>query len=381
VSSNKRKLGLVPSLPAALNPVHQLRVIGRLVRRRTTRPGASPGTLAPGAPSVDIVRIQVIEYGPDDLRERSVEKCSDALPFEDQPTITWVNVEGLHDLELMRDLGERLGLHPLVLEDIVSVGQRPKVEEHPGYLFVVIPMLSFESGTGAVLEEQLSIVLGPHWVFSFQERAGDGDPFDPVRERIRGVGSRIRTQSADYLAYAIVDSVVDHYFLVLETLASKAEQIEMEVFQAPSPHTMRHIHSLKRELLVARRAVWPVRDMVNNLARTESTLVTEPTRVFLRDVHDHMIRIIDTVVVLRDVIGGALDLYLSTISNRTNEVMKTLTMMATIFIPLTFIVGVYGMNFDYMPELTMWWMYPTLWIVMLLAALGMLWQFKRRGWW
>lgn len=379
--SNKRKLGLVPSLPDALNPVHQLRVIGRLVRRRTTRPGAPPGTLAPGPPSVDIVRIQVMEYGADDLRERSVEKCSDALPFKDPPTITWVNVEGLHDLELMRDVGERLGLHPLVLEDIVSVGQRPKVEEHSGYLFVVIPMLSFESGTSTVLEEQLSIVLGPHWVFSFQERAGDGDPFDPVRERIRGTGSRIRTQGADYLAYAIVDSVVDHYFLVLETLASKAEQIEMEVFQSPSPHTMRHIHSLKRELLVARRAVWPVRDMVNNLARTESTLVTDPTRLFLRDVHDHMIRIIDTVVVLRDVIGGALDLYLSTISNRTNEVMKTLTMMATIFIPLTFIVGVYGMNFDYMPELTRWWMYPALWIVMLLAALGMLWQFKRRGWW
>jgi magnesium transporter len=355
--------------------------MGRLVRRRVTRPGAPPGTLArTGPPAVEKVRIQVIEYGAD-LRERSVEKCSDALPFKDPPTITWMNVEGLHDLDLVRDLGERLGLHPLVLEDIVSVGQRPKVEEHPGYLFVVLPMLSFESGTNNVLEEQLSIVLGPNYALSFQERAGDGDPFDPVRERIRSAGARIRAHGSDYLAYALVDSVVDHYFLVLETLASTAEQLELEVFHSPRPDTMRHIHRLKRELLVARRAVWPVRDMVNNLARTESTLVTEPTRVFLRDVHDHMIRIIDTVVVLRDVIGGALDLYLSTISNRTNEVMKALTMIATIFIPLTFIVGIYGMNFDFMPELRVWWAYPGLLLLMLLMALGTVWQFKRRGWW
>jgi magnesium transporter len=381
VAHNKRKLGLVPSLPNALNPVHQMRVMGRLVRRRATRPGAPPGTLVPtGLPRIEKVRIQVLEYGADGFRDREVEKCSDALPFQDPPAITWLNVEGIHDVELVRELGERVGLHPLVLEDIVSVGQRPKIEEHPGYLFVVLPMLSFESGSNNVFEEQLSIVLGANYVFTFQERAGDGDPFDPVRERIRNAGARIRGQGPDYLVYALVDSVVDHYFLVLETLGAAAEQLELEVFQEPGRETMRRIHALKRELLVARRAVWPVRDMVNNLARTESELVSDATRVFLRDVHDHMIRIIDTVVVLRDVLGGALDLYLSTISNRTNEVMKILTMIATIFIPLTFLVGVYGMNFDFMPELRWAWAYPILMLLMLLLALGMVWQFKRKGW-
>jgi magnesium transporter len=382
LAPRNRKSGLVPNLPHALNPVHQLRVMGRLVRRRAKRPGTAPGTLVPtDVAKVEKVRIEVVEYGADGYHERSVEKLSDALPFKPSPAITWVNVEGLHDMELVRELGEQLGLHPLVLEDIVSIGQRPKLEEHRDYLFVVLPMLSFEAGTNSVREEQLSIVLGPNYAFTFQERAGDGDPFDPVRDRIRNAGARIRGQGSDYLAYALIDSVVDHYFLILETLATTAEHIELEVFQDPARDTMHRIHSLKRELLVARRAVWPVRDMVNNLARTESALVSDPTRVFLLDVHDHMIRIIDSVIVIRDVIGGVLELYLSTIANRTNEVMKVLTMWAAIFIPLTFIVGVYGMNFDFMPELRVWWAYPALLVSMLAIAIGTLWWFKRRRWW
>jgi magnesium transporter len=329
---------------------------------------------------VDKVRIGIVEYGPDGFNERRVDRISDCLPLKDAPTVTWVNVEGIHDVELVRELGERLSIHPLVLEDIVSVGQRPKVEEHPGYLFVVLPMLAMEPGSGTVRDEQLSILLGPNFAFTFQEHAGDGDPFDPVRERIHHAGARIRGQGADYLAYALIDSVVDHYFVVLEALGAAAEQIEMEVFQDPTRETMHGIHQLKREMLIARRAVWPVRDMVNNLARTESPLVSDATRVFLRDVHDHMIRIVDTVVVLRDVVAGVLDLYLSSLSNRTNEVMKSLTMTATIFIPLTFIVGVYGMNFDFMPELTLPWFYPALLLAMFMIALGMVWHFKRKGW-
>ena len=355
--------------------------MGRLVRFRTKRPGAPPGTMVPGeSQRVEKVRIEVVEYGPDGFHERRVERCSDVLPLKDPPIITWVNIEGLHDVQLVQELGERLSIHPLVLEDIVSVGQRPKMEEHPGYVFLVLPMLSIEPGTHNVKDEQLSILFGPHYAFTFQEHAGDGDPFDPVRDRIHQAGSRIRTFGSDYLAYALVDSIVDHYFVILESLGIAAEQMEMEVFQQPKKDTMHRLHALKREMLVARRAVWPVRDLVNNLAHSESPLVADATRVFLRDVHDHMIRIIDTVVTLRDVVTGALDLYMSTISNRTNDVMKALTVITTIFVPLTFIVGVYGMNFEFMPELNWPWAYPALMLLMFLLVVATLWQFKRRGW-
>jgi magnesium transporter len=376
---HKRKRGLVPSLiPDALNPVHQLKVMGRLVRRRVGKPGAPPGTLVhAGPPKVETVRISLLEYG-EQLVEKEIEDLSQLLPFAPAPTVSWVNVEGLHEVELIRELGERLSIHPLVLEDIVSTGQRPKVEDHESYLYIVLPMLSMDPNTGAVEDEQLSLILGPSWVVMFQERPGDD--LDAVRERIRMGGSRIRGRGADYLAYALVDSVVDHYFVVLEQIGAVAERMEIEVLEGQSPQTMHRLHALKRELLMVRRAVWPVREMLNTLIRTECPLVGEPTKIYLRDVYDHAVRIIDTVEVLRDVVSGLIDLYLSSISNRLNEVMKSLTVMASIFIPLTFIVGVYGMNFGFMPELEVWWAYPVLWAVMIAIAGGMLWHFRRRGW-
>jgi magnesium transporter len=375
----KRKRGRVPTLiPEVLNPVHQLRVMGRLVRRRVGKPGAPPGTLVHEGPKkVEKVRISLVEYG-EHLVEKEVARPSDLLPFAPAPTVSWVNVEGLHEVELVRELGEKLSIHPLVLEDIVSTGQRPKVEEHEGYLYIVLPMLSIDADTGVVEDEQLSLILGPSWVLMFQERPGDD--FDPVRERIRAAGSRIRGRGADYLAYALLDSVVDHYFVVLEALGTIAERTEIEVLEDPTTQTMHRLHSLKREMLMVRRAVWPTREMLNTLIRTECPLISEPTTVYLRDVYDHAIRIIDTVEVLRDLVSGLIDLYLSSVSNRLNEVVKALTVMAGIFIPLTFIVGVYGMNFDFMPELEVWWAYPVLWVVMLGLAGGMIWSFRRRGW-
>jgi magnesium transporter len=289
-----------------------------------------------------------------------------------------MNVDGLHEVELIRELGDRLSIHPLVLEDIVSTGQRPKVEEHESYLYVVLPMLSIDPKTGAVHDEQVSVVLGASWVLTFQERVGD--VFDPVRERIRSPAGRIRAHGADYLAYALVDAVVDHYFAVLEAIGDTAERLEIEVMDEPGPDAMHRLHALKREMLMVRRAVWPVREMVNGLIRTESPLVTDATKVFLRDVYDHAVRIIDTVEVLRDVTSGMIDLYLSNVSYRTNEVMKTLTVIASIFIPLTFIAGLYGMNFAFMPELEVRWGYPALLGVMAVVAFGMVWHFKRRGW-
>jgi magnesium transporter len=287
-------------------------------------------------------------------------------------------VEGLHDLDLIRALGERFGLHPLVLEDMVSLGQRPKVEDHGSYLFIVVPMLTLDAGTGTVRDEQVSMILGANYVLTIQER--QGDDFDAVRERIRVPTAKIRGMGADFLAYALIDSIVDHYFAVLEAIGDAAEIAEGEVVDRPGPHTIHHLHALKREMLVVRRAVWPVRDMVNNLVRTESPLVGEPMKVYLRDVYDHTVRIIDSVEVLRDVQSGIMDLYLSSLSHRTNEVMKTLTVIASIFIPLTFVAGVYGMNFDFMPELSWPWAYPAVLAAMLIIALGMLWGFRRRGW-
>jgi magnesium transporter len=380
MSPRTRKPGHVPPLiPDVLSSLHQLRVMGRLIRRRTARPGTAPGTLMrPGPPPAEQARMTLMEYSPEHLREVEVTAAPDEPPFPAPPTVSWLNLEGLHDLERIRELGDRLSLHPLVLEDIVNLGQRPKLEEHDGYLYIVLPMLSLDPDIGTVREEQLSLVLGENYVITFQERTGDD--FDPVRDRIRIPGARIRAKGPDYLAYALVDSVVDHYFAVLEAIGDAAERLEGEVVDQPGRDTMHRLHALKREILMVRRAVWPVRDMVNSLLRTESPLVSNATHVFLRDVYDHAIRIIDSVEVLRDVVGGIIDLYLSSLSHRTNEVMKTLTVIASIFIPLTFIAGVYGMNFEYMPELEWPWAYPTLLALMAVLALGMLWIFRRRGW-
>ena len=374
----KRKRGVLSlTLPDVLNPVHQLQVMGRLVRRRVGQPGAPPGTLVHTGPKkVESVRVTRVEYCPH-LKEEEIHAIGDVLPFSRAPTVTWVNVEGLHEVELIRELGERLSIHPLVLEDIVNAGQRPKLEEHGSYLYIVLPMLSIND-SGAVEDEQLSLILGPEYVLMFQERPGDD--FDPVRERIRTPSSRIRARGADYLAYALLDSVVDHYFVVLESVGMAAERMETEVLEGTSPHIMHRLHALKREMLIVRRAVWPVREMLSSLIRTETPLVTEATKVYLRDVYDHAVRIIDTVEVLRDVVSGLIELNLSTVSNRANEVMKSLTVMASIFIPLTFIVGIYGMNFTFMPELKVWWAYPLLWAIMLAVALSELWYFRRKGW-
>jgi magnesium transporter len=300
------------------------------------------------------------------------------IPFAGEPVVSWINVEGLHDVDLIREIGERLHVHPLVLEDVVSPGQRPKLEEHEGYMYIVIPMLEIDPASATVQDEQLSLILGHDHVVMFQERPGDD--FDPVRERIRAAGSRIRSRGADYLAYALLDAVVDHYFTVLESIGDAAEGMELEVLEDNSPRTMHRLHALKREMLMVRRAVWPVREMLNALIRTESPLIGDATKVYLRDVYDHAVRIIDTVEVLRDVVSGLIDLYLSSISHRTSEVMKSLTVMASIFIPLTFIVGLYGMNFAFMPELRIPWAYPVLLVVMLTIAIGMLWHFRRRNW-
>ncbi len=366
-------------IPKAINPLRPLRVMGRLVRRATKKPGSAPGTLVHTGPKrMERVRIRFLDYDEQQLNEAEPAAVEECFHLKDLPTVSWINVDGLHEIELLEKVGGHFGWHPLMLEDIVSVGQRAKVEEYDNAVFVVLPMLGWDSERQQVSEEQLTLVLGKNYVFTFQER--EGDVFDEVRERIRMERGRIRKSGPDYLAYALMDAVVDHYFRALEGIGDVTESLEEEVLLDPKEHTMHLLHSLKRELIAVRRLIWPMRDMMNSLLRNENGLFTATTRIYLRDVHDHTVQVLDTVEALRDVSSGMVDLYLSTVSYRTNEIMKVLTIMASIFIPLTFLAGVYGMNFEYMPELHLHWAYPTLLGVMAVLGLSMAAYFKRKGW-
>ncbi len=369
----------IESLAHALNPLHGLRVVGRLVRPATKKPGSAPGTLVHTGPrKVETVRIRTMDYDAGSFREEEPAEVRDTFRLRDTDTVSWINVDGLHDVELIREVGEHFGLHPLVQEDIVHVGQRPKAEEYDDCVYLVLHMLGYDEATRSVQDEQISLVLGDGYVLSFQERAGD--VFEPVRERLRSGKGRLRTRGADYLAYALMDAVVDGYYSVLERIGDRMEELDMEVVEDPDESTLQRVHAVKREMLVVRRSVWPLRDMLSQLLRMENSRIGEETKVFLRDVYDHAVQVLDTVETLRDLSSGLTDLYVSSVGQRTNEVMKVLTVMASIFIPLTFIAGVYGMNFEHMPELSVPWAYQALLGVMLVLALGMLWFFRRKGW-
>jgi magnesium transporter len=323
-------------------------------------------------------RITVITYGPDSFTERDVERPEESVPVGDSPLVTWINVEGVQDAAALETVGKAFGLHPLVLESIANPRQRPKLEEYPNCLFAVVKMFSHHVGTDAIEAEQVSLVLGSNFLISFQDR--EGDAFDAVRERLRNARGRVRGAGADYLLYCLIDAVVDGYFLTCEELGEEVEALEDEVLSNPRPEVAANVQQLRRKVIFLRKAIWPLRDVISGLMREDSPLVRPETGVFLRDVYDHTIQVMDTVESSRDVIAGLLDIYLSSISYHLNEVMKVLTIIATVFIPLTFVVGVYGMNFHYMPELGWRWGYPLLWAVMVAIAGGMLLYFRRKGW-
>lgn len=354
-------------------------LIGRMVSRHKKPPGTVPGTLIhTGVRTADSVQIRLIEYGPDIIRESDFEDIAGSLDIAQAQTMSWVNVDGLHEVGVVESVGERFGIHRLVLEDILSTSQRSKVEDYGDHLFVILKMLSFDRDTDSISAEQVSLVIGETFVFSFQERRGD--VFEPVRERLRQGKGRIRSRGPDYLAYALMDTIVDSYFHILEAVGDRIEELEEQVLETPTLELLERIHHLRREMLILRRAVWPLRETLGQLYRGEIPLITPETGVFLRDVHDHAVQVIDTVESLREVISGAMDLYMSGVSNRMNEVMKVLTIIATIFIPLSFFAGVYGMNFQHMPELGLRWAYPALLAFMGVTAGGMLWAFRRKGW-
>ena len=354
-------------------------MLPRLVRKTAKKAGSSPGTLVHvGDQKAESSEISLINYDAGQLLEKNRIELEEAYAYRDKPEVTWIDVHGLHDIGLVEKIGQNFNIHPLTMEDIVNTGNRPKAEDYDNYLFVVLKMLSYNQENSHVASEQVSLVLGKTYLVSFQERAGD--VFEPVRDRIRKGKSRIRASGCDYLAYALIDSVVDGYFVVLEGLGEKIEQLEIELLGEPTQQTMEQIHFLKRQLIYFRKQIWPLREVLSSLMRDQSSLIDEVNQIFLRDVYDHTVQVIDTIESLRDVLSGMLDLYLSTVSNRMNEVMKVLTIMATIFIPLTFIAGIYGMNFKFMPELEWRWSYPLLWVVLIVVFFLMMFWFKRKKW-
>lgn len=347
--------------------------------KKSKKIGLPPGTLVHvGKEFIEKSRISVIDYDETSYTEREIENISDLAPFRESRTTTWINVDGIHDVATIEELGGLFHLHPLVLEDIVNATQRPKIEDGGDYVFIVLKLLDYSQELDEIALRQLSLVLGPTVLLSFQEE--EGDLFNPVKERLKGNNVRIRKSGADYLAYCVIDTVVDNYFAILEKLAEKMEALEEELVKNPDRETLQGIHRLKTDMIYLRRSIWPLREVVNTLGRGESALIQDSTLPYLRDVYDHTIHAIDTMETFRDIVSGMLDIYLSSVSNRLNEIMKVLTIIATIFIPLTFLSGWYGMNFKDMPELTWRWGYPMVIGIALAVATIMLVYFKRKKW-
>ena len=351
----------------------------RLVRKRAKKAGLPPGSLVyTGTRVQEGVKITIIEYDEQNLSERELTAFAECPLLEDKPTVTWINVSGISRVENLERLGECFNLHPLVLEDILNIDQRPKVEDYEDYLFIVLKKIDQDPQSGEMVADQVSLVLGGNYLISFQE--GDGDIFAPIRERLTAAKGRLRKAGADYLCYALIDLLVDQYFVVLEKFGEKLEFLEDEVVQQPNPKTLQEVHRFKNDMIILRKSMWPLREVINRLERRESPLIKEATGIYFKDVFDHTIVAIETVETYRDILSGMLDIYLSSVSNRLNEVMKVLTIIATIFMPLTFLAGLYGMNFKFMPELEWRYGYFSVLILMAAVSLSMLFYFRRRRW-
>jgi magnesium transporter len=360
--------------------------IFKLWKPQADKAGLPPGTaIHIGEIKTDRVRISVIDYNQEQVESRVVEEVGECrLLAARRETVTWINVDGLHQVDILEKVGQCFQLHPLTIEDILNTNQRPKLDIFDDYIYLVVRMPWLDQEEGGIGFEQVSFIVSGTQLITFQER--EGDTFDAVRTRItKGMG-RIRKMGTDYLLYALVDSVVDNYFIQLERIGEEIEDLELELVEKPGPATMQKINYLKREMVMMRKSVWPLREVISGLQREDVPFIGDSIRFFLKDLYDHTIQVIDTVETFRDVISGMLDIYLSSISNRMNEIMKVLTIFAALFIPLTFIAGLYGMNFNpaaspfNMPELSWYYGYPMALGMMVAVAVGMLYFFKRKGW-
>lgn len=341
--------------------------------------GLPPGSLVhTGERKADRAHVTLASYSAASFSQREITPEEAPGPDDDPATVQWVNMEGLHDIHMLEALGNKFGLHRLVLENILNTGQRPKIEDYANYLYAVVKILTYDEQTGELATEQESFVLGNGFLLTFGERPSN--EFAPVLERLKNDVGRIRKMGPDYLMHALLDVIVDGYFVVLEDIGEKIEYAEDQLVSKPTRETLKELYGLKRSMLYLHKAVWPFREVVGSLQRGESRLVRDETGVYLRDLYDHVIQVMDISDTLRDILSSMLDVYLSSASNRMNEIMKVLTIISTVFIPLTFIVGVYGMNLK-MPETELHWFYPALWIAMLGVAGAMLYYFKRKKWW
>ncbi len=357
----------------------------RFVKGASEKCGLPPGTIVHvGDKWTGPIKITVIDYNKDHCQVQKISDVEEVFPFRDSPTVTWINIDGIHDVTIIDRLGKYFNIHPLVLEDILHTTQRPKIEEFEDYIYIVLRKIYHsnttdeQDGGPKIISEQMSLLLGRNFVISFQEV--EGDTFDPIRIRLKESKGRIREMGTDYLAYSLIDSIVDNYFVVLEKLGERIETLEDKLLDRPTSDTLEELHVLRKEMIFLRKSVWPLREVSNNLLRSESDLITRSTQIYIKDIYDHTIQVIDTIETYRDMLSGMLDIYLSSINNKMNEVMKVLTIIATIFIPLTFLAGVYGMNFEYMPELSWKWGYPVLWCIMLVMAIFMFFYFRKKKW-
>jgi len=359
-------------------------VFNHVFKRMSKKIGMSPGSVVyVGAEKTEKVTVDFIDYSRDSYEEKRDVSLEDCYKLAETDTVSWINVTGVHNEEIVQNLCNHFEIHPLTQEDIVNTGQRPKLEEFPNYIVLILKMLTLTESDRKIQTEQVSIVFGKNYVISFQECRGD--VFDRVRDRLKKTSPRLRFRNADYLAYALADAIVDHYFLLLEHYSDESEEIEDHVLSSPKSEDMQRIHQIKRELISIRRAVWPLREAAGALSRIESELLDDSTRIYISDLYEHILHVIESVESIREMVSSLMDMYLSSISNRMNQVMKVLTIIATIFIPLSFFAGVYGMNFDTsspfnMPELSFEYGYILFWGAVIVITLGLVIFFKRKDW-
>jgi len=353
--------------------------VSRLIKKISANAGMPPGSLIHiGDKRIEDTVITMMKYNLTEFEEKQIKDISGFPSVDDSSSIIWINIDGIDDIEFIEDVGRHFNLNHLLLESILNTEQRPRFEDYEDYIFVLLKMFYYDDKKRQIVSEHVGLVFGDNFLLSFQER--NQDVFDTIRNRIRKDIGRIRKSRADYLTYTLIDAIVDNYFIVIEKIDDHLEGIEENLLSSPDTEVTQKIHNLKREMLFLRKSAWPLREVVGAFERSDSKLVHRTTGIYLRDLYDHVIQVIEYIEIFQDMLSGLLDLYLSSVSNRMNEVMKVLTVISTIFIPLTFIAGVYGMNFTYMPELQQKMGYPIVLTVMIIIAIGMLIHFKKKKW-
>ncbi|HEX7358050.1 MAG TPA: magnesium/cobalt transporter CorA [Ignavibacteriaceae bacterium] len=358
----------------------QIKKVRRLISTKSKQIGLDPGTLIyTGERSKEPITFRVFEFDQNDFTEKVFQKVEDIFFCKESSKKCWINIDGVHNIEIMEKIQNQFNIHPLTMEDIIHTSQRPKLEEYDEYLFIVLRMFFYDNTLRELKNEQVSIILSGNYIITFLE--DPGDVFDPVRERIRKIGTKIRKNDCDFLAYSLIDSIVDSYFHILEKIGEEIEELEDRLVVDTQKDDIQLVHRMRRNMILLRKSVWPLREVISVMQRNENDFIKTSTQIYLRDVYDHLIQIIDTIESYRDMIVGMLDVYLSSTSNKLNEVMKVLTIISTLFIPLTFLAGVYGMNFRRFPELEMNWMYPWgFWIITFVVVIIMIIYFKKKKW-